>query len=135
MSNRLRKNELCPIHKSFWCCGREKPPGNKKVSTFKGPVQKVEDLHHPRGYRIVCSKPELKKRKHKLLAEGPLECIHCGQSVRFLKDSGIECEYADIELCHREPCGFHGAKRDDDWTNIGLGHRTCNSENGSKRVA
>ena len=109
----------------------------RKVSdaVYSVAARRVEDPHHPRGYRIVCNKPELRRRKHKLLAEGPFNCVHCGQDVHYLKDSSMPSEYADIELCHREPKGMGGAKTDDDWSNIGLGHKVCNRENGSKRVA
>jgi hypothetical protein len=50
---RLRSSELCPIHKSISCCGRELVP---KPRLIRLGVQRVEDPHHPRGYR------ELRKR-------------------------------------------------------------------------
>jgi hypothetical protein len=45
---RLRSNEFCPIHKSLSCCGRETLPKPRFVRLG---VQRVEDPHHPRGYR------------------------------------------------------------------------------------
>ena len=44
---RLRRNELCPVHKSLSCCGRELI---SKPRTIRLGVQRVEDPHHPRGY-------------------------------------------------------------------------------------
>jgi len=52
---RLRSNEFCPIHKSLSCCGRETLPKPRFVRLG---VQRVEDPHHPRGYRelrLTCS--------------------------------------------------------------------------------
>ena len=43
---RLRSNELCPIHKSLACCGRESLPRPKLIRLG---IQRVEDPHHPRG--------------------------------------------------------------------------------------
>jgi hypothetical protein len=43
---KLRRNELCPIHRSLFCCGREQA---RKERRFKLGVQRIEDPHHPRG--------------------------------------------------------------------------------------
>ena len=43
---RLRSNEVCPVHRSTSCCGREILPKPKLVRLG---VQRVEDPHHPRG--------------------------------------------------------------------------------------
>lgn len=51
---RLRTNELCPIHRSLTCCGRESLPRPKLVRLG---VQRIEDPHHPRGYRELRSRP------------------------------------------------------------------------------
>jgi hypothetical protein len=45
---RLRRNEYCPVHKSHSCCGRELIP---KPRLIRLGVQRVDDPHHPRGYR------------------------------------------------------------------------------------
>ena len=55
---RLRPNELCPIHRSFSCCGREILP---KPRLIKLGVQRVEDSHHPRGYWELRSPAEMRK--------------------------------------------------------------------------
>ncbi len=49
---RLGANELCPIHKSVSCCGRESLPRPRLIRLG---VQRVEDPHHPRGYRELRS--------------------------------------------------------------------------------
>jgi hypothetical protein len=126
----LRKGQLCPIHHSFYCCGRQqrerKPP---RKSEFVGPgIRRVADSAHPRGYREICSPAELTRRKHRLMASGKLICIYCGGNLR-------ECEYSDVALCHLEPKGMNGARRDDHIGNLALGHHVCNLENGSRRPA
>ena len=51
---RLRRNQVCPIHLSRSCCGREVVP---KIPTTKQlGVRRIEDPHHPRGYRELRSK-------------------------------------------------------------------------------
>lgn len=131
--NKLKKRELCPIHHSYWCCNREKPLQRKKAP--RGPVWRVEDIYHPRGWRELCTPAERRRRKHALMAQGKWDCIHCGKDVRFTPNGEHGSQYEDIELCHREACGMNGAKRDDSWENIGLGHKICNRENGSRPVA
>jgi hypothetical protein len=44
---RLRANEVCPIHRSVSCCGRDRVA---KPRLIRLGVQRVEDPHHPRGY-------------------------------------------------------------------------------------
>jgi hypothetical protein len=57
---RLRSNELCPIHKSLSSCGREFVCVPKPKLVRLG-VQRVEDPHHPRGYRELRSAAEMRK--------------------------------------------------------------------------
>jgi hypothetical protein len=45
---KLRRNEYCPIHRSLFCCGREQA---RKERRFQLGVQRIEDSHHPRGFR------------------------------------------------------------------------------------
>jgi hypothetical protein len=45
---RLRKNEVCPIHRSLYCCGRKQ---TQKERRLRLGAQRIEDPHHPRGYR------------------------------------------------------------------------------------
>jgi hypothetical protein len=55
---RLRSNEVCPVHRSTSCCGREILPKPKLVRLG---VQRVEEPHHPRGYRERRSPAEMRK--------------------------------------------------------------------------
>lgn len=51
---RLRPNEFCPVHRSLSYCGRELVAKPKLIRLG---VQRVEDLHHPRGYRELRCAP------------------------------------------------------------------------------
>ena len=55
---KLRKNEYCPIHRSLFCCGREQSQKQRKLRLG---VQRIEDPHHPRGYRDLRSPAEMRK--------------------------------------------------------------------------
>ena len=125
--NRLRPNEKCPLHQSFFCCGRARPK-IQRAAFHKGPVERVADEFHPRGFRELCTPAELRRRKHVLMATGPLTCLYCDRNLK-------ELEYSQIELCHKEPKGMGGARRDDSMLNLALGCATCNRENGSRRLA
>ena len=122
------------MHKSFFCCGREVKvkPERKSHSQHFGrgeAVRIVKDEHHPRGFREICSKPELRRRKHKMMASGQYDdCYYCHETLKT-------SEYSDIELAHKEPKGMGGARHDDHPDNLALAHRVCNRENGSKRPA
>ncbi len=54
---KLRRNEFCPIHRSLFCCGREQA---RKERRFQLGVQRIEDPHHPRGYRELRSRAEMR---------------------------------------------------------------------------
>lgn len=127
----LRKGEMCPLHHSFYCCGRvqpteRRPRGGSKPFPVHG-VRKIDDRFHPRGYREHCSQAELRRRKHVLMAKS-LDCFYCGRDLSQL-------EYSDIDLCHIEPKGMGGARHDDHLDNLTIGCHSCNLENGSKRPA
>jgi len=129
MKNSLRRGEFCPLHKSFFCCGRETPFTRKNASQrFKSSpaVEIIQDEHHPRGFREICSPAELRRRKHVLLSRGIKDCFYCEDPLTT---------YQDTELAHKEPKGMGGARHDDHWDNLALAHRLCNRENGSKRPA
>jgi len=55
---RLRRNQLCPIHRLLFCCGREDMPREKRRCQMG--VRRVEDLHQPRGYRELRSNGEMR---------------------------------------------------------------------------
>ena len=65
---RLRPNEFCPIHRSTSCCGRELMPRPRLIRLG---VQRIEDPHHPRGYRELRSPAEMRKLlNRKIVAAG-----------------------------------------------------------------
>jgi hypothetical protein len=117
MTSKLRKGERCPIHKSYFCCGREREPKKQLES-----VVRVMDDHHSRGYREICSEPELRRRKDELLRKGE-GCLYCTEPFD---------DYRAVELAHRNSKGMNGSKHDDHRENLGLAHRWCNRKNGSK---
>lgn len=123
---KLRQAEFCPLHRSFRCTCRQSADQPKpRRANFVHGVKRIEDHHHPRGYREVINAQEKRKRKHELLAESQT-CFYCSKPFE---------DYRDIELCHKEPKGSGGARHDDHRSNLCLGHSWCNSENGSRRPA
>ena len=42
---KLRRNEFCPIHRSLFCCRRERQA--RKERRFHLGVQRIDDPHHP----------------------------------------------------------------------------------------
>src|SRR5262249_41595584 len=63
---KIRGNQLCPIHRSRTCCGRE--PIRKEKIVQVG-VRRIEDPHHPRGYRELRSTAELRKLLNRKIVE------------------------------------------------------------------
>lgn len=119
---RLRTNEMCPIHRSFKCCGREQI---QKVTLVKIGVQRIEDPHHPRGYRELRSPAEMKKLLNRKIAEQNGICAICEEPFT---------DYNDVVPDHIEPKGMGGAWRDDHPDNIQAAHWWCNEEKGSTRM-
>ena len=126
---RLRSRELCPLHKSYFCCGRKSPLERKntapKFRARSEAVEIIQDEFHPRGYREKCSPSELRRRKHELIRDRA-SCLYCPEPFT---------SYSEIDLAHKEPKGMGGARHDDHRSNLGLAHRACNHANGSKRPA
>jgi hypothetical protein len=71
---RLRRNEYCPIHKSISCCGRELIP---RTRVMRLGVQRIEDPHHPRGYRELRSPAEMRKLLNRKIVEKDRKCAIC----------------------------------------------------------
>jgi hypothetical protein len=92
---KLRRNEFCPIHRSLYCCGREPKTKNQKARQI--PVQRVEDPHHPRGYRELRSNPEMRKLLNRKIEEQDRECAICHE--KFSEYSDV-VPYADIGIRH-----------------------------------
>ena len=94
---RLRPNQLCPIHRSLSCCGRELLPKPKLV---KLGIQRIEDPHHPRGYRELRSPAEMRKLlNHKVRQQAGI-CAICHEEFTDYNDI---VPYADIGIRYRMP--------------------------------
>lgn len=123
MKSQLSYGEMCPLHKSLFCCGRKVV----RAKSERPGIKLILDAHHPRGFREKHSPSLLQKRKHTLMSTRPI-CFYCKKN--FLDD---KTPYSEIELCHIEPKGNGGARHDDHPDNTTLGHKSCNRANGSKR--
>jgi hypothetical protein len=120
---RLRRNQLCPIHRSLACCGREAIPKGKRAHQMG--VRRIDDPQHPRGYREIRSNFEMRKLKEGKIAAQISTCALCKE--RFT-------DYGDIVPDHISPRGMGAAWRDDHPDNIQAVHWWCNGEKGSTRV-
>ena len=120
---RLRRNQLCPIHRSLACCGREPVPKGRRVRQMG--VRRVDDPQHPRGYREIRSNAEMRKLMDRKIVAQNSACPFC--KFQFTN-------YEDIVPDHISPRGMGGAWRDDHPDNIQAVHWWCNGENGSTRA-
>ena len=50
---RLRRTQICPIHHSRFCCGREAIPKDRGIRQTG--IRRVDDPQHPRGFRELRS--------------------------------------------------------------------------------
>jgi hypothetical protein len=73
---KLRGNELCPIHRSISCCGRDMVARPKLIRLG---VQRIEDPHHPRGYRELRSPAEMRKLMNRKIVEQNGVCPICNE--------------------------------------------------------
>lgn len=121
---RLRRNEYCPVHRSLYCCGREKVRKENKPRMVRLGVQRVEDPHHPRGYRELRSASEMRKLLNRKVVEQDRKCAICHEEFT---------DYNDVVPDHRIPKGMGGAWTDDHPDNIQATHFWCNEEKGSTR--
>ena len=119
---RLRRNEYCPIHKSTSCCGREQTPYARRLQPG---VRRIEDPHHPRGYRELRSSAEMRKLLNRKIVEQDRKCAICHEEFT---------EYNDVVPDHKNPKGMGGAWRNDHPDNIQATHFWCNEEKGSTRM-
>jgi hypothetical protein len=120
---RLRRNEYCPIHRSRSCGGRE--PIRRERRLLSLGVRRVEDTHHPRGYRELRSPAEMRKLLNRKIVDQEKNCAICHEEFT---------DYADIVPDHINPKGMGGAWRDDHPDNIQATHWWCNGEKGSTRM-
>ena len=103
---RLRPNEVCPIHRSVSCCGREVI---SKPRLLRLGVQRIEDRHHPRGYRELRSPAEMRKLLKRKIVEQNGICAICSEEFT---------NYCDVVPDHKNPKGMGGAWRDDSPDNL-----------------
>ena len=89
-------HRLCPIHRSLSCCGREPLPKPKLIRLG---VQRIEDLHHPRGYRELRSPAEMRKLMNRKMVEQ--------KNLRPICDEEFT-SYGGIVPDHKEPKGMGG---------------------------
>ena len=120
---KLRRNQYCPVHNSRSCCGRKLLLGKPKLVRLG--VQRIEDEHHPRGYRELRSAGEMRKLLDRKIVEQNRMCAIC--HIEFT-------DYTDIVPDHKNPKGMGGAWRDDHPDNIQATHWWCNKEKGSTRM-
>ena len=104
---KLRRNQRCPIHKSFFCCGRESLP--HKPRQIRLGVQRIEDPYHPRGYRELRSPAEMRKLVNRKIVEQNGICPICEEKFT---------DYNDVVPDHKRCKGMGGAWRDDHPDNI-----------------
>jgi hypothetical protein len=119
---RIHRNQLCPIHHSRFCCGRESAPQERR--THQIGVRRIEDPHHPRGYRELRSKGEMRKLLDRKIAAQNAKCGICGKEF---------VDYSDVVPDHINPRGMGGACRDDHPDNIQAVHWWCNGKKCSSR--
>jgi 5-methylcytosine-specific restriction endonuclease McrA len=119
---KLRSQEYCPIHKSRFCCGRTQ--GRKERESWIA-VLRIEDPHHPRGYRERRSCAEMKRLLARKVVEQEMKCGICGEMFT---------DYREIVPDHIIPKGMGSASRDDHPDNIQAALRRCNLKKGSGRV-
>jgi len=79
-------------------------------------VQRVEDPHHPRGYRELRSPAEMRKLLNRKIREQAGICAICHEEFTV---------YNDVVPDHRNPKGMGGAWRDDHPDNIQAVHWWC----------
>jgi hypothetical protein len=94
---KLRRNEFCPIHRSLFCCGREQA---RKERRFQLGVQRIEDPHHPRGYRELRAPAEMRQLLNRKIVEQDGKCALCRQTFT---DYNEIVPYAEIGIRHRMP--------------------------------
>ena len=119
---RLPRHQLCPIHRSLSCCGREPMPRSRRQHQVG--IRRIDDQHHPRGYRELRSNAEMRKLINRKIAQQHGKCTLCGEKFT---------DYVDVVPDHVSPRGMGAAWRDDHPDDIQAVHWWCNGEKGSTR--
>lgn len=126
-SVRLRRGQLCPIHRSASCCGREAFPKERRQRQLG--IRRIDDPQHPRGYRELRSNGEMRKLlDRKIVAQNGI----CGICKEKSTDYGDIVPYADLQNMPTNLyfCGDLSAGRDLD---VGI-IRTATNERNSFRT-
>lgn len=89
---RLRRNQVCPIHRSQFCCGREAIPRETRQRQLG--VRRIDDSQVPRGYREIRSNAEMRKLMDKKILTQGGECGICHEKFT---------DYGDIVPDHISP--------------------------------
>lgn len=123
---KLKRNQMCPLHRSLMCCGRSElvRKAKPKYESRNG-VTRIPDTSHPRGYLERRSPAEMRRLLNRKVEAQGKACGICGKEFEDMRE---------IVPDHIEPRGMGGARRDDHESNIQAAHRACNLEKGSKRV-
>ena len=85
-------------------------------------VRRVEDPHHPRGYRELRSNGEMRKLLDRKIVAQKGGCALCKEKFT---------DYADVVPDHISPRGISGVRRDSHPDNIQTVHWWCSGEMGS----
>jgi hypothetical protein len=101
-TRRLRRNQLCPIHRSVSRCGREAISKIRRARQLG--IRRIDDPHHPRGYREIRSNPEMRKLLDKKIVAQNGDCAICNEKFT---------DYGDVVPDHINPRGMGGAWRND----------------------
>ena len=95
---RLRRSQLCPIHRSLTCCGREVIKREERQRQLG--VRRIDDSQHPRGYRELRSNGEMRKLLDRKIVAQNGKCSICEEKFT---------DYSDIVPDHISPRGMGGA--------------------------
>lgn len=88
-------------------------------------IRRIEDPHHPRGYREWAGRKEKERRFLELWeAPGEKRCFVCHGPFNAANGPTLE---------HILPKGAGGSNHDDHRENLALSHWRCNVEKGSIR--
>jgi hypothetical protein len=104
---KLRRNEYCPIHRSVRCCGHEQTHYARRLQPE---VRRIDDPHHPRGYRELRSPAEMRKLLKRKVAEQNRICAICREAftdyndVVPYADFGIRDRMPTFRICRSTPC-------------------------------
>lgn len=80
---RLRRNQLCPIHRSLACCGRELARNERRTRQMG--VRRIDDPQHPREYREIRSDAEMRKLMDRKITAQNGVCALCKGAVHGLQ--------------------------------------------------